>query len=144
MPPAFGFSVGDIIAGVKLLTQVISAFKETGGAKTAYGAELSFVTGLKATFEQLKKFVDRDPNGELPRDINKLLETISKPWQDFKDFLQDYEASLGEASTQSKLRKTPRTVQYTIKVISGKIDKLRQQISQPLQAINALLALQIM
>jgi hypothetical protein len=144
MSPAFGFSVGDIIAGVKLLTEIINAFKETGGAKSKYGAELFFVTGLKATFEQLKKFVDNNRDGELPQDLDRVLETIAKPWQEFKEFLQDFEDSLGESSTRSKLRRTPRMIQYTIKSVSGKIEKLKQQISQPLQVLNALLALQVM
>jgi hypothetical protein len=148
--PGFGFSVGDFITGGQVLIQVIKAFKETGGASAKYAVEVSFLMRFKATLDHLERFVSsasssRDSQGnELPQDILKLLQDIREPWQDFKTFLDKYKSSLGASSSRSKLAKAPRTVQYTIKDISGKVDKLRQHTEQPLQAVNSLLSLHVM
>lgn len=142
--PAFGFSVGDFIAGTQILVKVISAFKEAGGASSKYAAEVSFLYRFKLALEHLEKHVNAAPQSELSQDISKLLEEIQGPWDEFRQFLHKYENSLGESSTKSKLGKAPRTIQYTVKDILGNVDKLCRQIERPLQAINSLLSLQLM
>lgn len=49
----FGFSVSDFIACGKLV-EVISAFKEVGGASSKYALEASFLDSLKLTIDHLK------------------------------------------------------------------------------------------
>jgi hypothetical protein len=145
--PGFGFSIGDFIAGGQILIQVIKAFKEAGGASSKYAAEVSFLNSLKATLDHLERFVSRadsSQSNDLPQDISKLLQDIRDPWQEFKTFLDKYEPSLGASSSKSKLAKAPRTIQYTVKDISGKVEKLRNQTEQPLQAVNSLLSLHVM
>ncbi|KUJ08713.1 uncharacterized protein LY89DRAFT_741560 [Mollisia scopiformis] len=159
--PAFGFSVGDFIAGAQILTQVIKAFKEAGGASSKYLREVSFLNSFKATLEHLERFVSSTTSqpipssttattlpsqtqaSNLPQDISKLLQDIKAPWQEFKTFLDRYETSLGAESSRSRLAKVPRTVQFTVKDIGGKVEKLRNQVEQPLQAVNSLLALHV-
>jgi hypothetical protein len=147
--PAFGFSVGDFIAGGQILVQVIGAFKEAGGASSKYATEVSFLNSLKSTLEHLERFVDgtrgsSSQASEMPRDISKLLQGIREPWEEFKKVLDKYEPSLGASSSRSKLARAPRTIQFTVKDISGKVEKLRRQTEEPLQAINSLLSLQVM
>jgi uncharacterized protein YoxC len=145
--PGFGFSVGDFIAGGQILIQVINAFKEAGGASSKYASEVSFLTSLKLTIDHLERFVSKtssSQSNDLPQDVSKLLQDIREPWEDFKMFLDKYEPSLGSSSSRSKLAKAPRTIQYTVKDISGKVEKLRRQTEQPLQAVNSLLSLHVM
>lgn len=145
--PGFGFSVGDFIAGGQVLIEVISAFKEAGGASSKYASEVSFLNILKTTLDHLETFVTSSGSGSndnLPQDIAKLLQEVRGPWEDFKKFLDKYEPSLGTTSSKSKLGKAPRTIQYTVKDISGKVEKLRRQTEQPLQAVNSLLSLHVM
>jgi hypothetical protein len=145
--PGFRFSVGDFIAGGQVLIEVISAFKEAGGASSKYASEVSFLNSLKTTLDHLEKFVRSSSSrskDNLPQDIAKLLQEIREPWEEFKNFLDKYEPSLGASSSKSKLGKAPRTIQYTVKDISGKVEKLRRQTEQPLQAVNSLLSLHVM
>jgi hypothetical protein len=145
--PGFGFSIGDFIAGGQIITQVIKAFKEAGGASSKYASEVSFLNGLKATLDHLERFVgstESSQSNDLPQDISKLLQDIREPWQEFKTFLDKYESSLGTSSSRSKFAKAPRTIQYTVNDISGKVEKLRSQTEQPLQAVNSLLSLHVM
>ncbi|KAH9213226.1 hypothetical protein DL95DRAFT_447242 [Leptodontidium sp. 2 PMI_412] len=142
--PAFGFSVGDFIAGGQLLIEVINAFKEAGGASSKYASEVSFLNGLKSTLDHLEQFVSStSQSNQLSPVISKLLNDIRGPWDEFKKFLDKYEPSLGASSSRSKLGKAPRTIQYTAKDISGKVGNLRRQTEQPLQAVNSLLSLHV-
>ncbi|KAF2273062.1 uncharacterized protein EI97DRAFT_482656 [Westerdykella ornata] len=142
--PAFGFSVGDFIAGTKLLVNVFSAFKETGGASAKYASEVAFLNSLTSTLQHLEKQIGASSaQDDISRDLSKLAQLIREPLEVFKVFLDKYEASLGESSTRSSLSKAPKTIKYTVKELSGKVDKLRRQVEQPLQAVNSLLSLQV-
>jgi hypothetical protein len=145
--PGFGFSVGDFIAGGKVLIEVITAFKEAGGASSKYASELAFLNSLKSTLDHLERFVSStssSQSSDLSQDISKLLQGIREPWEEFKKFLDKFEPSLGASSSRSKLAKAPRTIQYTVKDISGQVEKFRQHTEQPLQAVNSLLSLHVM
>ncbi|KAL5432460.1 hypothetical protein PMIN06_012008 [Paraphaeosphaeria minitans] len=128
----FGFSIGDFIAGTKLLIDVFGAFKETSGASSKYASDTTFLHSLTSTLQHLDDYVKPNPQNALSSSISSLLDTVRGPLDDFKTFLDKYEASLGKVSTKSKLGKVPKTVTYTLKDISGKIAKLRQQVEQPL------------
>ncbi|OCK97241.1 uncharacterized protein K441DRAFT_685525 [Cenococcum geophilum 1.58] len=141
--PAFGFSVGDFIAGTKLLITLLSAFKERGGASTKYASESSFLTSLVSTLQHLDNYVKNITQDDISRDITKLLKTMEGPLDEFKLFLDKYEASLGQTSTKTALGKTKAMITYTVKDISGKVEKLRRQVEQPLEAVNSLLSLQV-
>ncbi|KAH7093617.1 hypothetical protein FB567DRAFT_588041 [Paraphoma chrysanthemicola] len=138
----FGFSIGDFITGTKLLISVLAAFKETSGASSKYASETAFLYSLTSTLQHLDDYVKPSPQNNLSSSISSLLDMVRGPLDDFKIFLDKYNASLGRASTKSKLGKVPKTVTYTLKDISGKVEKLRRQTEQPLQAINSLLSLQ--
>ncbi|PMD66546.1 uncharacterized protein K444DRAFT_120472 [Hyaloscypha bicolor E] len=144
--PVFGFSVGDFIAGGQILIETVKAFKEAGGASSKYASELSFLNSLKSTFDHLERFASSTSSpqsNDLLQDISKLLQDIREPWQEFRTFLDKYEPSLGASSSRSKVAKARRTIQYTLKDISGKVEKLRRQTENPLQAINSLLSLHV-
>ncbi|KAF1831394.1 hypothetical protein BDW02DRAFT_56881 [Decorospora gaudefroyi] len=140
----FGFSIGDFITGTKILINVLSAFKESSGASSKYASETAFLHSLTSTLQHLNDYVKPNPQDALSSSISSLLDTVRGPLDEFKTFLDKHEASLGKTSTKSKLGKVPKTVTYTLKDISGKIEKLRRQAEQPLQAISSLLSLQQM
>lgn len=132
-----------------MLIKVIKAFKDAGGTSSKYESEVSFLNSLKLTLDHLGKLVEgastSDPqSNHLPQDISKLLQDIQEPWEEFKEFLDKYEASLGVSSKRSMLASAPRIIQYTMKDISGKVEKLRQRAEHPLQAVNSLLSLHMM
>jgi hypothetical protein len=142
--PTFGFSVGDFVAGTKLIVSVCGAFKEAGGASSKYSAEVSFLGSLTATLRQLEEYTAATADSSIAQDIANLVQLINGPLGDFSTFLDKYKASLDTSSTKSKLMRVPKTISYTVKDIAGKVDKLRRQVEQPLQAINSLLSLQTM
>jgi hypothetical protein len=76
------------------------------------------------------------------QDIADLLPLIATPLEEFKTFLSKVRKSLAKESTASKLKKAMQTTTFTLKDLGGKVDDLRVQIEQPLQAINAVLSLE--
>jgi hypothetical protein len=142
--PGFGLSARDFITGTTLLVNLLGGFKEKGGASAKYASESSFLTSLVATLQHLEDYVATDPQDAVSQDIVKLLKIVEGPLNEFKSFLDKYQSSLGQDSTVSSIRKSKATTSFTINDISGKVDKLRRQIEQPLEAVNSLLSLQLM
>lgn len=142
--PAFGFSVGDFIAGTKLLVNVYNSFKETGGASSRFASQSAFLMSLTSTVDRLNEYIQNTPQNEISEDISKLVNVIKDPLNDFKKLLDKHEAVLGKQSTKSGVEKIGPTLKFVLKELSGKTEDLRRQVEQPLQAINSLLVLQIM
>jgi hypothetical protein len=139
---AFGWSVGDIVASIRIAADVAKAFKETGGASSRYKQSQDFLTGFRITLEHLKRYAEDNPNDTYIGDLNDQLARIESPWKDFKVFVDKYEKSLDEASQRSRFLKTPRIVKWTIKDLTGEVEKLERAITKPVQVINSLLSLQ--
>jgi hypothetical protein len=144
--PTFGFSVGDFIAGTKLLASILGAFKSAGGASSKYSSEVAFLLSLASTVQQLEDHLERHQNDDTSKGIVKLLQLIEKPLIEFKIFLDKYTETLDAAGKdyESRFRKAQKTISYTLKDLSGKVEKLRREIEQPLNAINTLLSLHLM
>ncbi|KAL1605950.1 hypothetical protein SLS59_003073 [Nothophoma quercina] len=139
--PAFGFSFGDFIAGIKLIIDIYDAFQETDGAKSKYAALVSFLHSLTATLTQLESFMASAPASDEAQGITTLLQSVKGPLKDFADFLNKYKDSLQANSTQSKLGKAKKTISFKIKDITGKVEGLRERVEQPLQTIHLLLSM---
>lgn len=145
--PGFGFSVGDFIAGAQILVRVIDAFKGAGGASSKYAKQVSFLQGFKATLEHLERHVKGSSPSDLSDDILKLLDDMRRPWNEFKTFLLKYDRALGQIASKpakANFRKIPQVIQFTMNDISGKAEKLRREIQEPLAAVNSLLLLHLM
>jgi hypothetical protein len=144
--PGFGFSVGDFIAGAQVLARVIDAFKEAGGASSKYVSQVSFLQGFKITLEHIEGHVRASSPSDLSDDISKLLSDIRGPWNESKNFLKKYDDALGQTVNKpiKVIRKFPRVIRFTMSDMSSKVDTLRQEIQQPLAAINSLLLLHVM
>ncbi|KAL1610193.1 hypothetical protein SLS60_001858 [Paraconiothyrium brasiliense] len=136
--PAFGFSVGDFIAGTKLLNILLDSFKESGGASSKFASEAVFLSSLVSTVKHLSDYIQNTPQDGIAEEVVKLVDVIKEPLTDFKRFLDKHEAALGKQPSKSGLEKVKSTIKYTVKDASGKIEKLRRQVEQPLQAQDQL------
>jgi hypothetical protein len=96
------------------------------------------------TLEHLEKYVSNASQDESSQDITNLLQHIRGPWNEFKQYIDKYEKSMGKSTTKSKLGKAPRTILWAVNGISENMEKLRRRIEQPLQAVNSLLSLHVM
>ncbi|OCK99534.1 uncharacterized protein K441DRAFT_730180, partial [Cenococcum geophilum 1.58] len=144
MLSSFGWSASCLLEAIKLVDKVRKALKEAGGAASQYSDAVGFLESLEATFEHLKSSIENHDSQPYSDSIGTQLKRIDGPWKVFKQYLDQYEESLAEGSKRSKLRKVPKKIQWALKDINSKIQKLREQIVQPSQIINCLLSLQLL
>ncbi|KAF2731935.1 hypothetical protein EJ04DRAFT_358462 [Polyplosphaeria fusca] len=140
--PAFGFSVGDFIAGTKIAIDILGAFKEAGGASSKYASEVMFLECLSATMKQIEEYFSKTFDVGARDTFTALLKLIDGPIMEFKIFLDNYHTSLSRNSTKSRFGKAPKIVTYTLRSLAGRVENLRVRICQPLLAINSALSLQ--
>jgi uncharacterized protein YeaO (DUF488 family) len=142
--PAFGYSIGDCIALGRLVIDIREAFKEAGGASTKYASETLFLRAFQNTLKRLEEYAaPATDDGRLHiQDITELQKLIAEPLKEFDSFLGKYRESLAQNNTKSKLKKVWKTISFTLKNLSEKVEKLRVRIEQPLHAINAPLSLE--
>ena len=144
MLSSFGWSASCLLEAIKLVNKVRKALKEAGGAASQYSDAVSFLESLEATFEHLKSSIENHDSQPYSDSIGAQLKSIDGPWKEFKQYLDQYEESLAEGSKRSKLRNVPKKIQWALKDINSKTQKLREQIVQPSQVINCLLSLQLL
>jgi len=128
MLSSFGWSASCLLEAIKLADKVRKALKES----------------LETTFEHLKSSIANHDSQPYSDSIGAQLKRIDGPWKEFKQYLDQYEESLAEGSKRSKLRKAPKKIQWALKDINSRTQKLREQIVQPSQIINCLLSLQLL
>lgn len=139
----FGWSAGDIATAIRLVVKVGKAFKASGGATCRYNDALGFLQSLKVTLDHVGKHASRSSSDVYENDIVLQLDRITPHWKAFEAYLLRFEQSLGPTSSRSSLAKAPRTIQYTLKDLSGEVERLKTAVAQPLQVINTLLSLQL-
>ncbi|KAF2492873.1 hypothetical protein BU16DRAFT_583936 [Lophium mytilinum] len=144
MVVAFGWSAGDIVAGIRVTVKICEAFKESGGAASKYKQTVDFLDGFKLTLEHLKTYIDGNPADSHASSISDQIEKIKVHFESFQNAIEKYEKALGEASTTGLVKKVSRKMRWTLKEMSGDVDNLKAAVMQPLQIINTLLSLQML
>lgn len=139
---ALGWSLGDIVSSIRIVATVANTLKEAGGTGSRYKQSQDFLTGFRVTLEHLRKYVEENPEDAFVDDIIAQITRIEEPWRSFKSYLEKYEKAFDTLSQRSRLAKSPRSVKWAIKDLSGEVDKLERAISKPLELVNSLLLLQ--
>ncbi|KAF2431920.1 hypothetical protein EJ08DRAFT_659602 [Tothia fuscella] len=144
----FGFSVGDVIAGSKILIQCFKALYESGGGASKYQEVVDYLEGLGATLERTKAYSDKHPNGAYATQIQAQVKRVESPWQVLKEFLDQFEDIVGlgkiagQSEVRTKARRALKILKWTLKDLAGETIKLRGASAQPLHALNTILQLQ--
>ena len=125
----FGFSAGDIVAGIGLLIKAYQAVRDTGGARADYQANIDWLDTLTKTLESL-----REDEGD---DVPSVSDALKQRLIDFKCTVEKYAASLGPNTKASTLKRVPRELQWTFASRASKeVKKLREEIQPLLHALQ--------
>ncbi|KAH7364658.1 hypothetical protein BKA65DRAFT_142867 [Rhexocercosporidium sp. MPI-PUGE-AT-0058] len=139
---SFGWSVGDLIAAINLLTKIGCALRDVGGASSEYQDATSFLGTLQVTLESLKSLYGIPIEARTTDNLLQQCEHIRVPLEAFLDGVnRRYDASLGSSSHHSRLLSAPRKIQWALHT-SKKIRQLQERIAVPMAAVNMLLGLQ--
>lgn len=142
---AFGWSAGDIVHSIIIITKICEAFRENSGAASKYAETTAFLDGFKTTLSLIKDYTITSSNAKNTTAINEQIKLIDAPYCRFEFHMLKFYPALGVNSTQTKLRKIPRKIIWAVKElseISDKVGGLKKDIAEPLLLVGTLLHLQ--
>jgi hypothetical protein len=137
--PAFGFSVGDFVAGIKLVKDLIDSLDEAVGARPIYRRLTAELRSLERALTEVKNL-----QVHASQACQKVaLEQAASQCQDcIETFLRantKFQATLGVQSTASRWRANLHKFQWAV-CKQNAVDKFRAEITGHVLTINTLLA----
>ncbi|CZR69364.1 uncharacterized protein PAC_19264 [Phialocephala subalpina] len=140
---SFGWSAGDIVAALKLLHQISSAVRDSGGASSEFQDTLSFLYTLSRTLQHLNALQATPLDPDLANNLQEQCDHIRVP---LTAFLDDVGRRFGPALSMNSRRKrifaVPRMIQWTVSD-SKKTKGLKDRIAVPMAAVGLMLSQQI-
>ncbi|CRG92826.1 hypothetical protein PISL3812_09897 [Talaromyces islandicus] len=136
--PAFGFSVGDFLAGIDLVKDLIKALNDTAGAKPAYQNLIAELLSLQNALAEAQGVQVDDSRIDLKI---ALVQVASRCQSNIENFLNKnvkFQSSLGDQPTSSKLQTNLHKIQWTL-CKEDAINNLRKEITGNTQTLNTLL-----
>jgi len=141
---SFGWSVGDLVAAIKLLTEVAATLDDVGGASSEYQESARFLRSLIHTLEPLRNLDNINISVSYKEEICSEVESIRVPVEDFLSFIKKYEAGLGAQAPTGRHRNIRQKLQWHFGGDLKKLEKLQVRIERHMTTLDALLQRLIM
>lgn len=145
MAPVFGWSAGDIVQSIIVITKICEAFRENSGAASKYAETTSFLEGFKSTLSLIRDYTISSSNAKYTTAINDAIKLIDAPYCGFELHMVKFYPALAANSTQKSVRKISRKVIWAVKElseVSSKVAGLKKDTAEPLLLVGTLLQLQ--
>jgi hypothetical protein len=141
---SFGWSAGDLVAALKLLYQIGSALRESGGASSGFRDTLSFLQAVSRTLEHLNILQTTPLDPQVAESLREQCDHIREPLSAFlKDVEKKFEPKIRLKSDCKKILAAPRMVQWAL-FTSKKAKQLQHRIAVPMASVGLLLGQQIL
>jgi hypothetical protein len=141
MAALFGFSVGDFIAAIELVTKVANSLRDSGDAKPEYQRLARDLTNLLAALSTINS-PQSNHNASIATSVHDQTLLIQQTAQELLDKIHKFERPLGSGSAAGWHHGTGRKVQWA--AFSQKITKLRDVLEIQVQNLAMLNGLQIL
>ncbi|KAL9620135.1 MAG: hypothetical protein Q9160_005341 [Pyrenula sp. 1 TL-2023] len=140
MAPAFGFSVGDLIAVIKLVHKVSKVLQDSDGTSGDVASLLQELRHLQIVLEQLRGLPpESSPNLSHLNALRGMALTVQVPLQDFLGKMEKYKAAAYNDLKSSRWKRAGRKIQWAI-LMPEEITRLRaamtMKIAQTLFSIQ--------
>jgi hypothetical protein len=124
---SFGWSAGDIVAGVQLFVRIGKALKEAGGSKSKYQNAVDFIESVSRIITGLQNIRDDYPQLNWEDGLIIQSNVVMSAVKAFKDKtnIDKYEKSLGTSSQRNKAQTIGREIQFELLLVK----KLQSDIS---------------
>ncbi|KAL9048639.1 MAG: hypothetical protein Q9162_007617 [Coniocarpon cinnabarinum] len=140
--PAFGFSVGDFIAAIKLLNSIHKALSKTNGASQDYQDTIGRIESLVEILKLLQSLFSVSPDLDPEHTIWKLASTCQQHLQEFVDKQNKFWKRLGPSSQgRWGLRTGWRKVEWDISAAKD-VENLWKSVRQDVDTIQLAVSLQ--
>ena len=136
---SFGWSIGDLVAAIKLLTEVATTLDDVDGASSEYQEGSRFLRSLIHTVEPLKNLDNVNLTVSYKDEICSEVEAIRVPVEEFLMFVKKYEAGLGAQAPVGMHRNIRRKLQWHFGGDLKKLEKLQVRIGRHMTTLDTLL-----
>ncbi|KAF8248008.1 hypothetical protein K440DRAFT_549882 [Wilcoxina mikolae CBS 423.85] len=138
-PPGFGFSVGDFIGAIGLITKICKALQDTGGAASEYQHVILELRSLERVLIHLAALEPTDENANHVNAIRGMALACQLPLREFLTKLEKYEVSLGPFAARNAISGAGRKTKWAV-CMSEEVSKLRAIVAAKVLSINLLLS----
>jgi hypothetical protein len=140
---SFSWSAGDIVAALKLLQQIGTALKDSGGASSEFQDTLSFLQALSQTLQHLNSIPLTPLDQGVAENLRQQCEHIRVPLQAFlEDAKRRFELALGVKTTKNRIFTAPRKIQWALSM-SKKVKQLQERVAVPMAAVGLIMSHQV-
>jgi hypothetical protein len=139
-----GWSDSDLVATLKLLYQISSALRDSGGASSDFQEAISFFQTLSRTLEHLNLLHSKPLDPEIAKIFREQCDLIRVPLVAFlEDVGGKFGPSLGVKSGRNKIFTAPQMIQWALST-SKKAKRLQDRIAVPMVSMGVMLGQQIL
>lgn len=138
MSAGFGFSVGDFVAGIKLVGDIVDAFNDGAGAKKNYQSLVFELQELSSALKEIRYVRFDESHSPQKAALERTAKKCEELIQAFLAQNAKFQRSLGNRPTASRLRRNMHKIQWAISRKTA-VDHLRTQILGHTTTINTLL-----
>lgn len=142
MTVPFGFSVGDFIAAIGLVAEVVEAVQDSGGAASQYQSLTQDLGNLQAALLRVESLRIGSDTPTTDTVINQTL-LVRQGVQELLDSLAKFNKSLGNEAEKGWRHGTRRKVQWAM-FGSKEVAKLRNVLSAQVQNLSILSGLELL
>jgi hypothetical protein len=141
---SFGWSAGDIDAALKLLHQIGSALRDSGGASSDFQDTLLFLQTLSRTLEHLNVLQATPLDSDVVDNLREQYNHIRVPLTAFLDDVGGrFGPSLSVQNERNKILAAPRKIQWELST-SKKVKRLQDRVAVPMASVGLMLGHQIL
>lgn len=138
--PGFGFSVGDVLAGLHVVRKLIRALNDTGGSRVAYQTLIAELVNLEDALRGVNDLQVDPTQAAQKLALEQVARECQKTIQNFLAKNAKFKDSLGaRPSTMSAWRSNLHKVQWAL-FKESEIDALRIEIAAHSTTLNIILS----
>jgi hypothetical protein len=138
---SFGWSAGDIVAGLNTLAKVGKALEDSGRAATEYQEAVTYSSSVSKTLSRIQTLLQNNPNLLWEADLVQQGNILKSAIGDFVKKINKYDKSIGVDTQRQKARRVPREDQFAL-FCSDQVKELRTAITQPQLVLDLFISLQ--
>lgn len=137
--PFFGFSLGDFIAGLKLVKDLVEALNDSVGAKPSYQRLIAELVNLERALTEVRSLQVDDSQASQKIALEQAASQCQENIANFLEKNAKFSSTLGTSPTCSKWRTNLHKIQWGL-CKADAMDKFRAEISGHVLTINTLIA----
>lgn len=132
---AFGWSAGDIIAAITLVTKIIQSVHSIAGSREHFQELQTELKGLHRALSEISDLVNVP--GQIPEIVALKFAAClcDETLKTFYKKIEPFDGSLGEASKKSKFKAAPRMVRWEL-LVKKDIPELRTYLVAHVGTLN--------